>query len=127
MEFSFFGFTQCPDICPTTMNELKETYKLIHKVQNINFIMISIDTTDTQKIIDEYVKDFNSNFKGVSGYINETLKLGQDFNISSIKVKNGLFDHSSSIILIDPNEKYYGFFNSPHESKNIAKDLNSII
>lgn len=70
--FIFFGYTQCPDVCPLTMGILGQTFKILEKnpavFQEIQGVFISVDPKrDTPELLKEYVSYFNNKFIGVTG------------------------------------------------------------
>lgn len=75
----FFGFTHCPDICPTTLGLLHQTYeKLGDAAKDFNTVLITVDPQrDTPAVTDQYAKKFDARFIGLSG-TPEQLKAAQD-------------------------------------------------
>lgn len=130
----FFGYTSCPDVCPTTLTTLNQAYqKLPHTLQKkIQIIFISIDPyRDTQKHVNEYTHYFNPNFIGLTGSKHQikqlTSALGVPYWIKKQpKVNNYTVDHGSMIALINPMGRYQGFFSAPHYSAVISKELQQL-
>lgn len=133
----FFGFTNCPDLCPTTLTTLNETYKIwqADKLATLpQIIFISVDPErDTPPKINEYLKSFNTNFLGATGTKDQLDKLTQQLSVLYMKVQKGktdedyTIDHSGTILVIDPKGNWYALFNTPHDAKNIAKDFETIV
>src|SRR5690606_29893812 len=116
----FFGYTYCPDICPTTMVLLNQFYgKLEPQLKkDTQIIMVSVDPArDDVAKLNEYVRYFNPKFRGVTGEFMALQKFATSLSIPFAKVPGGgdhyLIDHSGSIALINPNGHYVGFFKSP--------------
>ena len=117
----FFGFTNCPDICPTTMATLAEMYEDLgeSEKEKLQIVMISLDPErDSVEKIAEYVPYFNQDFIGVTGDPNFVLRLTTQLNIAYTQVplgdENYTVDHSTQLVLINPKGHYHGFFKAPH-------------
>jgi protein SCO1/2 len=120
---TFVGYTFCPDICPTTLAELKRIYPELQKIESeypIQVLFLSVDPNrDTQSRLDEYVQFFNPDFIAASAEHKQLFPLvrsmGMMYAISdNIENPNYLVDHSSSIIVIDPSANVIGRF-KPHQ------------
>ncbi len=120
----FFGFTFCPDICPTTLSVLNEARGLMTTPANI--VMVTVDPDrDTPPVLARYIKSFNPSFIGFSGSFDETVSLSQQLNVAFGKVPGPdpdsyLVDHTASLIVIDPQARYVGFIKPPHRAQNIV-------
>lgn len=131
----FFGFTNCPDLCPTTLSTLNKSYlSLENKQRNLpQVVFISIDPEqDTSERLKKYLASFNSNFLGATGNEKDVYKLSQELSIVYGKVqptdaKNYTFDHSGTILIIDPKGEFYGVFTLPHDAQKIAEDMQKIM
>ena len=117
----FFGFTHCPDICPTTLATLNQTYSKLKdsEKQRLQVVMISLDPErDTLEKLAEYVPYFNPEFIGVTGNQHLIRRLSAELNIAYNQVPlNGddyTVDHSTQLVLINPRGDYHGFFKAPH-------------
>jgi len=121
----FFGFTTCPDICPTTLSVLNEAVKGLEEPPAI--VMVSVDPErDTPERLAQYVPAFNPDFVGYTGTFEETVKLAEQLNIAFGKVPGDLpgsylVDHSASLVVVDPDGRYAGFIKAPHNSANIQR------
>lgn len=105
----FFGFTQCPDVCPTSMTELAEARRLLgpdgDKVQGV-FITIDPER-DTADVLKAYVDNFDPSFVALRGTPEETAKVAQDFKVYYKKVDGKTpgsytMDHTAASFVIDP-------------------------
>jgi protein SCO1/2 len=120
----FFGFTFCPDICPTTLSVLNEARRRMSEPPNI--VMVSVDPDrDTPAVLARYVKSFNPEFAGFTGSFDETVSLAQQLNVAFGKVPGPdpgsyLVDHTASLVVIDPQGRYVGFIKPPHRASNIV-------
>jgi protein SCO1/2 len=126
----FFGFTTCPDICPTTLSVLADAVRGIPDPPMI--IMVSVDPErDTPEVLSQYVPAFDKTFIGITGSFDETVKLAEQLNVAFGKVPgyepgSYLVDHSASLILINPEGKYAGFIKAPHNAQNIQRIVSSL-
>jgi len=102
----FFGFTNCPDVCPMTLNKMDIVLdKLKNKKKNIKFFFISVDPKrDTPKVVKNYLSNFDNNFVGITGEPEKIFLLYQSWGVMSKKIflENGEYniDHSSPVILL---------------------------
>ncbi len=119
----FFGFTYCPDICPTTLGVLNKFYAELQKEnteKDVQIVFVSVDPTrDTPEKLRDYVRYFNTGFTGVTGEFMSLQKVATDLNVAFAKVSgdggNYLIEHSGNIVLINPRAHYHGFFKSPFD------------
>ena len=131
----FFGFSRCPQLCPTTMATLNKAYQLLQQ-QNIKelpqVVLVTLDPEyDSAQRINEYAKSFNSNFIGVRGKKQQLDALTHELGIAYFKTTNPgqkdsnnySINHSGTIILFNPEGKLAGFFTTPHNEKSIAGDF----
>jgi len=126
----FFGFTTCPDVCPTTLSVLNDAISALDDPPTV--VMVSVDPDrDTPERLAQYVPAFNPNFIGYTGTFEETVKLAAQLNIAFGKVPglvpgSYLVDHSASLVLIDPDGRYAGFIKAPHNSSNIQRVIRDL-
>ena len=116
----FFGFTYCPDICPTTMAFLNEFMAELEgtEVEDTAVVMVSVDPArDTVDKLAAYVPYFNPDFTGVTGEFLEIHRFATALNTPFRKVpgqgEDYLVDHSANVVLINPRGDYHGFFKAP--------------
>jgi len=102
----FFGFTNCPDVCPMTLNKMDIVLdKLKNKKKNVKFFFISVDPErDTPEVVKNYLSNFDNNFVGITGEPEKIFLLYQSWGVMSKKIflENGEYniDHSSPVILL---------------------------
>ncbi len=134
--FLFFGYTNCPDICPVTMGVVAQAKKEANTAKQIfpEVIFISVDPDrDKVEMLTEYVQYFDKDFIGVTGdkkLIKAlTLQLSVVYMDTPADETTGDYtvDHSSALLLINPEGKLRAFFNPPHNPKTILKDLKKVI
>ena len=113
----FFGYTSCPDVCPTTLAELNLALKEIgDKANSVQVVFVSVDPDrDTPQRVQEYVSRFNSSFIGLSGTTTELQNIWTNYDIfrEIVQSDSGIIvNHTARTILIDNDVKMrlsYGF------------------
>jgi protein SCO1/2 len=129
----FFGFTNCPDVCPTTLATLNETYRKLKDAEkeNLQIVMISLDAErDSVEKLAEYMPYFNSEFIGVTGNKHLIRRLTAEINVAYNKIplegEDYTVDHSTQIVLVNPKGDYHGFFKAPHSEIMLRQTWRSI-
>jgi protein SCO1/2 len=119
----FFGFTYCPDICPTTMALMNRFYQAQGEGRfgdDLQIVLVSVDPArDTPDKLKPYVEYFNPAFVGLTGEFLALHRFATQLNIPFSKVPGGgdnyTVEHSANIAIINPRGHYAGFFKAPHE------------
>lgn len=133
--FVFFGFSHCPTLCPTTMSEMAKVFNELPKNTKYppQMIFITVDPArDTPEVLHRYVAQFNPDFIGVTGDEATLAKLRKELGILAMakapdQVKGeDTFDHSATVILLDPNGDFHAVFSAPHSVESIVKDYQAI-
>ena len=129
--FLFFGFTHCPDVCPTTLAVLARVRDNIAKntagAEDIEFVFISVDPNrDTASKLRQYVGYFDSTFLGVTGdnaqIGNLAGQLGAAYQVAITPgMENYPVYHSTAVFLLDPRARYHAVFTPPHDAEAIGK------
>lgn len=131
----FVGYTLCPDICPTTLTLMSEVYWELKDqgLQPPTIIFLSIDPQrDTADVIKKYVTYFNKNFIGLTGDPAQIDKLTRNLNAVYRKAPglNGeitdddyLMDHSSALMLINPDGDLQSILTAPHSIRGVIDSL----
>jgi len=107
----FFGFTNCPDVCPMTLNKMDIAISRLEKEnKSLKLFFISVDPErDTPDVIKDYLNSFENNFVGITGDPEKIFLLSKSWGIISQKIfkDNGEYnvDHSSPVLLLK-NGKY---------------------
>jgi len=116
----FFGFTNCPDVCPTTMAFLNQLVQSLEgtEAEDTRVVMVSVDPArDTADVLAQYVPYFNPNFVGVTGEFLDIHRFATGLNTPFRKTpgqgENYQIDHSANVVLINPRGDYHGFFRAP--------------
>tara|TARA_B100001250_G_scaffold409044_1_gene432584 strand:+ start:442 stop:1026 length:585 start_codon:yes stop_codon:yes gene_type:complete len=124
----FFGFTNCPDVCPMTLNKMDIALdKLKNNKKNVKFFFISVDPErDTPEVVKNYLSNFDNNFVGITGEPEKIFLLYQSWGVMSKKIflENGEYDidHSSPVILLK-NGKYISMISHRDDIKNSVRIL----
>ncbi len=129
--FLFFGFTHCPDVCPTTLAVLARARDNIAKnsagAENIQFVFISVDPNrDTASKLRQYVDYFDSSFLGVTGDNAQIGNLAGQLGVAyQVAITPGLENypvyHSTAVFLLDPRARYHAVFTPPHDAEAISR------
>jgi protein SCO1/2 len=117
----FFGFTHCPDVCPTTMAELGRFVQLLDGLPeqaDTRVVMVTVDPArDGVEQLSQYVPYFNPDFLGVTGEFLDIHRFATALNTPFRKVpgqgEDYQVDHSANLVLINPRGDYHGFFKAP--------------
>jgi protein SCO1/2 len=129
--FLFFGFTHCPDVCPTTLAILARAHENIVKntadAKDVQFVFISVDPNrDTASKLGQYVDYFDTTFLGVTGdnaqIGNLAGQLGAAYQVAITPgIENYPVYHSTAVFLLDPRARYHAVFTPPHDAEAISK------
>lgn len=134
--FMSFGYTYCPDICPTTMSLFSEMNDLLKGRQSpapFRITFVSVDPQrDSLERLSEYVTYFNPEFIGATGPEPSLQELTKPLGILYKRVETQgsamgyVMDHSASIILVDPKGQFHAYFSPPHDPQKMASDFIAI-
>jgi protein SCO1/2 len=115
----YFGFTYCPDICPTSLQKLSAVIQTLDKYQiDVTPVFITIDPSrDTPALLKEYLGHFHAKFIGLTGTEEQIREVADLFKVFYARAKdaaatkgNYMLDHSSFIYLMDKNGRYMKHF-----------------
>jgi len=105
----FFGYTQCPDVCPTTMSQMSLVMKKLGAdAGKVQVLFVTVDPErDTQELLSQYVPAFDPTFLGLRGDLETTARVAKDFKVFYQKVPGktpGTYtmDHSAGSFVYDP-------------------------
>lgn len=131
----FFGYTSCPDVCPTTLAELNMTLEKLgeERAKEVQVLFVTVDPErDTPERVQEYVDHFNPAFIGLSGGESEMVKVWQDYGVfreimEGASAAGYLVNHTARVTLIDRdgNLRLSYAFETPVE--NIVHDLKLLL
>jgi protein SCO1/2 len=130
----FFGYTHCPDVCPTTMADMKNAMKLLgDKSDQVQVLFVTVDPQrDTQAILAQFVPAFDQRFIGLWGSEQETAETLANFKIYSSKVPGqteGVYtiDHSAGTYVFDKTGKVRLYMEYGQKPADIASDLSKLL
>jgi len=131
----FFGFTFCPDICPITMSMLASIEKgmKLEEHDKVRIFMVTVDPErDKPDQLRTYLKNFSDNFTGLTGGLDQIYNFATKVNAPFFPISKSpdpyyTVDHTGSIVVIDPNGSYAGFFRAPHIKENIEKAISDLL
>ena len=129
----FFGFTQCPDVCPTTLGEIAQAKKLLGADgDKVTRVLISVDPArDTPVILQAYVANFGPDFVALRGTPEQTAAVAKDFKVYYKKVENKgggyLMDHSAASYIYDPQGRLRLYSRYGTGPQALADDLKLLL
>ena len=133
----YFGFTRCPDECPTTMHEIKKLIKVLREkdfpLDDKQWVLVSIDPErDTPEGVDKYAKGYDEDFIGVSNNRPMLLSLATQLSVNNVMPSDDSMDHShldnhvNNIILLNPDGEFAGIFMPPLNTQRLSLTYQSI-
>lgn len=133
----FFGYTQCPDICPTALTAMQETMRLLDQekgvADRVQVLFVTVDPErDTQEVLKAYVPWFDARFLGLRGDAAATLSAAQEFRVFYAKVKGDTaldysIDHSATSYAFDPQGRIRLLIKHGETPQNLAADLRRLL
>lgn len=131
----YFGYTTCPDICPTTLADLGKAEQLLgDDAERIQMIFVTVDPErDTPERMRDYLAFFGKNIIGLSGSLEETEAIAGQFGvvyekqIVSQSATDYLIDHSSVVVVLDPERRPLVMFPYGVTAEQIAADIQAVI
>jgi protein SCO1/2 len=133
----YFGFTRCPDECPTTMYQMSKLTKVLREkefpLEDKQWILVSIDPErDTPEDIDKYAKGFDKDFVGVVNSRPMLLNLATQLSVNNIMPAGNSMDYShldnhvNNIILLNPDGEFAGVFRPPFDISRLSLTYQSV-
>lgn len=129
----FFGFTNCPDICPDTLASLSQSMdalRLMNKDPLPEVVFVSVDPKrDQGELLSDYVAWFDEAFTAVTGNDEQLAGLTQQLGVIFVRdeadPQTGYYnvDHSAAVMIIDPEGRLYGRFGHPLDPDDVTADL----
>ncbi len=130
----YFGYTFCPDICPTTLAELRQLKNLLpdEAKNNLRVLMVSVDPhRDTTEQLKSYLHYFDPEFIGLTGDMPDIQTLSNALSIPFIpgdtRTARYTVDHSGNLAIISPDGRQYGFIRAPLNVRKLAEQLPKIM
>ena len=128
----FFGFTNCPEVCPTTLSTLINIIKKSNtNNSNYKIIFVTLDPSrDTQKSLARYIEIFDDKIIGLTGKISEIDKFAKKWNVYWEKVDNGKDDytinHTATVFMLNSKGDFAGTISWKEDEKSIEIKLNKL-
>lgn len=125
----FFGYTHCPDICPTTLFDMSEVLnKLGPDASKVNAVFVSVDPArDTPAKLKDYLSSFNPHLRGLTGTPEQIAAIAKGYRVYFKKVpqENGeyVMDHTAIVYLMDKDGNFVAPFNVSRKPEDAAADL----
>ena len=123
----FFGFTHCPDVCPTTLVKLAQVKKAA-AIAGLQVLFVTVDPQrDTPTAVGLYVHAFDPEFIGLTGDPKAIEKMTAAFGVAALRVDlpggDYTMDHSAAVFLVDARARIVGVFTPPFDTRRFAQDL----
>jgi protein SCO1/2 len=130
----FFGYTNCPDVCPTTLSEMRQVMKLLGSdSQRLQVLFVTLDPVrDTPQLLSKYVPSFDPSFLGLYGDAAATEIAAKDFKIfyrvaGGKNAENYTVDHTAASLVFDPQGRLRLFINYGLGADKIASDIRKLL
>ncbi|WP_411027929.1 SCO family protein, partial [Salmonella sp. s54234] len=130
----FFGYTFCPDICPTTLAQLRQVKSELPKeaMERMQVVLVSVDPNrDTPAQLKQYLGYFDKDFRGLTGSLDATQKLANALSIPFIPADTSkpgyTVDHSGNLALIGPDGAQRGFIRAPFNNQKLVAQLPGLV
>ena len=130
----FFGYTFCPDICPTTLAQMRELKGLLPEAarDRVRIVMVSVDPNrDTPQQLKQYLGYFDPAFLGATGELASIQKLANAVSIPFIPAdtskENYTVDHSGNLVVIGPDGTQRGFIRAPLNNQKLKDQLPTLL
>jgi protein SCO1/2 len=130
----FFGYTYCPDICPTTLAQLRQIKSELPKeaLSKLRVVLISVDPNrDTPQQLKQYLGYFDKDFVGLTGSVPDIQKLANGVSIPFIPADTSkpgyTVDHSGNLALLGPDGHQRGFIRAPFNNQKLLAQLPGLL
>jgi protein SCO1/2 len=130
----FFGYTQCPDVCPTTMAEMKSVLQQLGSdAKRVQVLFVTVDPErDTRELLSNYVPAFDPSFLGLYGDTETTAKTAKEFRVFYQKQPgttpgNYTVDHTAGSYVFDPQGRVRLFVRHGDGGANLVADLRTLL
>ena len=130
----FFGYTQCPDVCPTTMAELQSVMRTLGAdADRVQVLFVTLDPArDTPALLSQYVPAFDPRFVGLFGDAAATVQVAKDFKVFYQRVPGPTptsytLDHTAGTYVFDPQGRIRLFLRQGQPAASVAHDLRILL
>ena len=130
----FFGYTRCPDVCPTTLQDAAEVARLLGpQADRFQVVFVTLDPArDTPNVLEPYVKSFNPSFIALRGDDASTRQVAQHFKVFFERVEgkspgNETFDHTAASFVFDPEGRVRLYVRGGQGPEALAHDVRQLL
>jgi len=130
----FFGFTHCPDVCPSTLADAAQAMKQLGPdADRVQVLLVTVDPErDTHQVLSDYVTAFDPRFLGMAGDLEATRRVAKEFKVyfekRPGKTPDGYsIDHSAQSYVIDPQGRLRLFVRHDRVAEDLARDLRVLL
>jgi protein SCO1 len=117
----YFGYTFCPEICPTTLTELAQWMQILGPdADKLNYVFVTVDPErDTPKVMHDYVTAFDARIRGFTGTPDQIAKVTREYRVYYKRTPTSdggyAIDHTAGLYLVDPTVRFFGLI--PYQEK----------
>lgn len=128
-----FGFTHCPDICPTTLSSIARAFKALGRPDRVQVLFITPDPErDTLPVLAKYVPAFDADFLGLRGGLDDTRKVASEFKIFFAKSRGSTpgaysVDHSAQSFVLDARGRLRLLVTHERLQEDLTHDLRELL
>ncbi|MDH3590074.1 MAG: SCO family protein [Gammaproteobacteria bacterium] len=129
----FFGFTHCPDICPTTLFELRQLSNSLNDLavaRQPRIWLISIDPQrDTPEVLNAYISNFGDSYHAATGSEEQIAQFAGGLGVAYQRIPEGddyTMAHTTALFLVNPDAELVALFSAPHDMTRIAADYREL-
>ncbi len=130
----FFGYTNCPDVCPTTLSDMRRLLAQlpVHTRQQLQVVLVSADPArDTPRVLRTYLAYYRAGFKGFTGKLTQLQRLSDALGLPFVPAQQAedgyAVSHSGNLALVGPDAALRGHLRAPLRLEGLAKALPALI
>ncbi|MCW6508005.1 SCO family protein [Lichenifustis flavocetrariae] len=128
----FFGYTHCPDVCPTTLNDMSQMLDALGRDKKAQGIFVTVDPErDTPAVLKDYLSNFDPRIKAFTGTPEAIAAMEKSYKVYAKKVSStdGSYsmDHTAIVYLMDKEGRFVNAFNLEQSPKNAAAEFASYL
>ncbi|MBT8138069.1 MAG: SCO family protein [Gammaproteobacteria bacterium] len=130
----FFGFTHCPDICPTTLFQLRglaQGLEDLGQARQPRIWLVSVDPErDTPDILARYIASFSDTFNAATGEIGQIAAFAEGMGVAYSKIPEGddyTMAHTAALFLVNPQAELVALFSAPHDMRALEADYRALV
>lgn len=124
----FFGYANCPDVCPLTMAKLASAYRALGEPEGLQVIMVTVDPErDTPELLQKYVENFHPEFVGLTGTPQQIADASARFYATSLQQPDGQVSHNSHVTLIGRKGRVRVVYNQDKIDRLLQEDLELLL